>query len=98
PRTDTLSLHDALPILHAGYGQFIPETAVALCVGAQQQEKKQYGAYNFFHLFSDDRLILPGVGTQFNVSVFHHRICTITYPIAQIDRKSTRLNSSHVKI
>src|SRR5690606_42125229 len=82
PQTDTLSLHDALPIL----GHDVDLPAVGL--------DKHLGQY--LH-----RLVirLPRIGGRLGIAkAVHLRQAHLGDLTVAEDRKSTRLNSSHVKI
>src|SRR5690606_41659223 len=85
PHTEiyTLSLHDALPIYQGNDKQHITEVLNAILAAYSQQNIERRSAETAQTLkFLEDQL--PELKQQLDV--------------AERDRKSTRLNSSHVKI
>src|SRR5690606_39586076 len=90
----TLSLHDALPIFHKSHQKLITMTAV--------QPEGRFGAMKIENdlLVSSFEEKPEGEGGWINGGFFVCQPEVLDYIAGDhiIDRKSTRLNSSHVKI
>src|SRR5690606_42028311 len=94
PELYSLSLHDALPILMKE-GHCLGDQALRFC---QRHELEPQVVFRSAQLETIQALVLAGVG----VSLMPEMACRSErsqHPVYRsLDRKSTRLNSSHVKI
>src|SRR5207302_6341936 len=91
--TDTLSLHDALPIFDQAVGMYPGDAEdVPHAVADETIDDRLPGGYDFLHwaMLTVPRSRSDGCLTRVHVTPSARR--------ARPDRKSTRLNSSHVKI
>src|SRR5207244_13009258 len=93
PACATLSLHDALPIYHAGEGGGVPRGAArhehdALDGLHRRRVEAHVGQDDAARLRGDAAAEGVGDGARLLVDLLEHEV-----PVA--DRKSTRLNSSH---
>src|SRR5207253_10199468 len=92
--TSTLSLHDALPILAEGGSTITQQLAKENFVGDEptviRKAKELLYAVALEHRFTKDQLL----ERYLNQVYFGSQ----AYGVAAADRKSTRLNSSHVAI
>src|SRR5207302_4764821 len=90
PTSSTLSLHDALPISPArAFDQCLPDI-----FGSTRIDP----VLNGLHRFADRRIRIFFLETMAADEVLRDRITDGHAVIHKRDRKSTRLNSSHVKI
>src|SRR5690606_41288330 len=85
PQIYTLSLHDALPIYHLDYHKTFDEYL---------KTKKSF----FDHLPASAIAITNGDDKNGKIMLQNTSATKKTFAMKTIDRKSTRLNSSHVKI
>src|SRR5690606_40804325 len=95
PPLYTLTLHDALPILQPG--DTLSKIAARWREGTDQRisETSQWLFENNSHAFANNNInrLLAGAVLQMpDLSAYRAE------PDSAVDRKSTRLNSSHVKI
>src|SRR5699024_12292460 len=92
PWLSTLSLHDALPILAAGPN--------SLAWPSDDEITSAFTRDRFYGRFTQERirLILGAIDVQMRVNNPKTEPAVFDYAQLQIDRKSTRLNSSHVSI
>src|SRR5690606_41478701 len=96
PHLYTLSLHDALPIFIAGETVFSQQFA-----DFHFNQLEQFGVVHLISLVQEDQnggnLNLTGQQNVF-FGLGHGAIGSTNNQNSAVDRKSTRLNSSHVKI
>src|SRR5690606_41288698 len=95
PGTSTLSLHDALPIWRAAGGFGLTMTCASHVQAAGKGFSGQLGIWSDMHLPGLERLArgINATGSRSAVQLHHAGLRS-----PRADRKSTRLNSSHVKI
>src|SRR5690606_40304678 len=94
PQTLTPSLHDALPISYAHLDGICPgicQGDCRLCRGDIAYYHIEFGEFGFYFFAGIDYTFGVPVGGIYRYDVY---TCINKF----LDRKSTRLNSSHVKI